>query len=76
MANAAPATVTTSLATGPGQALSSVKFTDVNSIEVDFLRNLLKITRSGSGSTLVCAYDAAATITWTVSAGVSTLAFS
>jgi hypothetical protein len=76
MANSAPATVTTSLATGPGQALSLVKFTDVNSIEVDFLRNLLKITRSGSGSTLICAYDAAATITWTVAAGVSTLAFS
>lgn len=76
MANAAPATVTTSLPTGPGQALSSMKFTDVNRIEVDFLRNLLKIERSGSGSTLVCAYDAAATITWTVSSGVSTLAFS
>ena len=76
MANAAPATVTTSLATGPGQALSSVKFTDVNRIEVDFLHNLLKIERSGAGSTLVCAYDAAATVTWTISNGVSTLAFS
>jgi len=75
MSNAAPATVTTSYPTGPGQALSSVKFTDVNGIEVDFLRNLLKITRSGSGSTLVCAYDAAATVTWTIANGVSTLVF-
>ena len=76
MANAAPATVTTSLSTGPGQALSSLKFTDVNRVEVDFLRNLLKIERVGGGGTLICAYDAAATVTWTISSGVSTLAFS
>jgi len=76
MANAAPATVTTSLATGPGQSLSSLKLTDVNAIYVDFLRNLLKIERQGAGGTLICAYDAAATVTWTISNGVSTIAFS
>ena len=74
--NAAPATVTTSLSTGPGQSLSSMKFTDVNELRVDFLRNLLQITRSGAGGTLNCAYDAATTVTWTISNGVSTLVFS
>ena len=76
MANAAPATVTTSLPTGPGQSLSSLKLTDVVDVEVDFVHNLLKITRAGSGGTLICAYDAAATVTWTISGGVSTIAFS
>jgi hypothetical protein len=76
MPNVSPATVTTSLPTGPGQALSSMKFTDVEGLEVDFLRNLLKIRRTGAGSTLICAYDAAATITWTVTNGISTLTFS
>jgi len=73
MANAAPATVTTSYSTGAGQALSSVKFTDVNELNFDFFHNLVKIVRSGSGSTLVCAYDAAATITFTISNGVTTV---
>jgi len=75
MANAAPATVTTSYPTGPGQALSSLKFTDVNEVQVDFLRNLLKIIRSGAGGTLICAYDAAATVTWTIASGVTTITF-
>ena len=73
MANAAPATVTTSYSTGPGQALSSVKFTDVNELNFDFLHNVVRIVRSGAGSTLITAYDAATTLTWTISSGVTTV---
>ena len=76
MANAAPATVTTSYPTGPGQVLNAVKFTDVNELQFDFLHNLVKIIRQGSGSTLVCAYDAAATITFSISGGVTTVVMS
>jgi hypothetical protein len=76
MANVAPATVTITGSTGPGQAVTSLKFTDVFDIEVDFLHNLLKVTRSGAGGIQYYDYSAIATITWTVASGLATIAFS
>lgn len=76
MANAAPATVTITSTTGPGQAVTSQKFTDVNDIEFDFLHNIIKLTRTGSGSTIIYDYSAMATVTFTISSGVSTLVIS
>ena len=70
MANAAPATVTITGSTGPGQAVTSQKFTDVNEIRVDFLRNLLQVTRAGAGGSIYYDYSAlGASITWTVTGG-------
>jgi hypothetical protein len=70
MANAAPATVTITGSTGPGQAVTTLKFTDVNEIRVDFLRNLLAITRAGAGGITYYDYSALGTsITWTVTGG-------
>jgi len=76
MANVAPATLTVTGTTGPGLTVTSLKFTDVVDVEVDFLRNVLKVTRSGAGGITYYDYSALATITWTIASGVSTLAFS
>jgi hypothetical protein len=76
MANSAPATVTITETTGPGQSVSALKLTDVNAIEVDFSRNVVKVTRSGAGGIQYYDYSALATFTWSISAGVSTLALS
>ena len=76
MANAAPATLTVTGTTGPGSSVSSLKFTDVVDVEVDFTRNVLKVTRAGSGGISYYDYSALSTVTWTISSGASTLAFS
>lgn len=76
MANASPATVTITGSTGPGQAVTTQKFTDVVDLEVDYFRNFLKITRAGAGGIIYYDYSALATITWTISGGLSTLVFS
>lgn len=76
MANTAPATLTVTGTTGPGSTVTSLKFTDVVDVEVDFLRNVLKVTRAGAGGISYYDYSALATITWTISNGLSTLAFS
>ena len=76
MANTAPATLTVTGTTGPGQSVTSLKFTDVVDVEVDFVKNVLKVTRAGSGGINYYDFSALATITWTISAGISTLAFS
>jgi hypothetical protein len=76
MANAAPATVTVTSTTGPGLTVTSQQFTDVNSVEINFLRNVLKITRSGANPIQYYDYSAMATGTLTISSGLSTLVFS
>ena len=76
MANVAPATLTVTGTTGPGSSVTSLKFTDVTDVEVDFLRNVLKVTRAGSAGISYYDYSALTTITWTIASGVSTLAFS
>ena len=73
MSNVAPATVTLSYPTGPGQATSSLKFTDVNSIAYDFVKNTVGVTRVGSGSTQYYSYAAATTVTQTISSGITTI---
>lgn len=76
MANSGPATVTITGTTGPGQAVSALKFTDVAKVEVDFGANTLKITRQGGGGISYYDYSALATCTWTISSGLSTLVYS
>lgn len=79
MANTAPATVTITGSTGPGQSVTSLKFTDVVGMEVDFSRNWITFTRAAGvagPSKQYFDYSALATITWTISSGLSTLVFS
>ena len=76
MANAAPAKITVTGTTGPGQSVTTQVFTDVVDVEVDFNRNVLKVTRSGSGGIIYYDFSALGTVTWTISGGASTLAFS
>lgn len=76
MANAAPGTVTVTGSTGPGQAVTSQKFTDVTKIEADLGANVLKITRAGAGGIIYYDYSALGTVTWTISGGVTTAVFS
>jgi hypothetical protein len=73
MANTAPATVTVSGSTGPGQAVTTQKFTDVNAIEYDFVKNTVRLTRAGSGGITYYDYSASATITQTIAAGITTI---
>jgi hypothetical protein len=76
MANAAPAVVTVTSTTGPGQSVTAQVFRDVVNVEVDFNRNVIKLTRSGSAGIQYFDFSAIATVTFTVSGGISTLAFS
>ena len=76
MANTSPATVTITGSTGPGQAVTTLKFTDVNGMEVDFLRNWITFTRAGAQTKQYFDYSALGTVTWTISAGLSTLVYS
>jgi len=76
MANTAPATLTITGSTGPGQAVTTLKFTDVVDVEVDFVRNWIKVTRAGAGGISYYDFSALATITWTIANGISTLVFS
>jgi len=69
MANSAPATVTITGTTGPGQAVTALKFTDVSKFEVDFGSNTLRVTRQGASSTSYYDYSALATLTWTITTG-------
>ena len=76
MANAAPATVTVTSTTGPGQAVTAQRFTDVVDFEVDFNHNVIRVTRQGAGGTQVYDYSAMATLTWTISDGLTTIVVS
>lgn len=73
MANVSPATVTITSTTGPGLSVTSQVFTDVVDFEVDFLKNTIKITRSGAGGILYFDYSALATLTWTITAGATAI---
>ena len=73
MPNAAPATIVMSGSTGPGQTVTTLRFTDVNGIEVDFLRNWIKVTRAGSSGIQYYDYSASATVSWSISNGVTTV---
>ena len=74
--NVAPATVTITSTTGPGQSVTALKFTDVNDIEFDFFHNLIKVMRTGSGSTQIYDFSAINTVTFTISSGIPSLVIS
>lgn len=76
MANVAPATVTVTSTTGPGQSVTAQKFTDVTKFEVDFGANVIKITRQGASGIQYYDYSAMATLTWTISGGLATIVVS
>jgi len=68
--------VTINETTGPGQAVNALRQTDVTNIEVDFARNVIKLTRSGAGGIQYYDYSALATLTWIITAGNSVLVLS
>lgn len=76
MANAAPATVTVTSTTGPGQSTTALKFTDVQNIEFDFFHNIIKVMRQGSGSTQIYDYSAMNTVTFSINNGLTTVIIS
>lgn len=76
MANSSPAKVTITGTTGPGIAVTSQVFTDVVNVEIDFRRNVLKVTRDSAGGIIYYDYSAMATGTLTITAGASVLVFS
>lgn len=76
MANSAPATVTITSTTGPGQAATATKFTDVTDIVYHFGKNTIGINRQGAGSTVYYDYSAMATVTHTISGGLTTITIS
>ncbi len=73
MANSAPATVTITETTGPGLTVTALKQTDIVDIEIDFVRNVIKLTRAGAGGIQYYDYSAMATLTCTISAGVTSI---
>ena len=76
MANTAPATVTVTSTTGPGQSVTSQKFTDVTKFEVDFGANVIRVTRQGTGGIVIYDYSAMATLTWTITSGTAAIVVS
>jgi hypothetical protein len=74
--NTAPATVTITAPIGPGLTATTLKFVDIQDLEIDFVHNLIKIMRVGSGSTQIYAYDPINTVGWTISAGVTAIVIS
>ena len=76
MANVSPATVTVTSTTGPGQSVTSQKFTDVVKIEVDFRANTLKLTRDSANGIIYYDYSAMATLSWTITSGQAAIVVS
>lgn len=75
-ANVAPAVTTITGSTGAGEAVTALRFADVVSIEVNFSRNTLRVTRSGVGGNIYFDYSIIGTVTWTIASGVTTIVFS
>lgn len=73
MANVGPATATVTSVTGPGQALTAQVFTRVTDIEVDFIKNTIKITWNDGLTITYVDYSTMTTFTWTISGGATTL---
>lgn len=76
MSNTSPASVTVTSTTGPGVALTSKVFTDVVKFECDFVKNTIALTRMAANGTLYVDYSAMATLTWTISGGLTTVVVS
>lgn len=76
MANVPPATVVITSTTGPGQAVTAARFTDVTNIEYDFVKNTIKLTRQTPSNILYFDYSAVATVTQVITGGVTTITIS
>jgi hypothetical protein len=76
MANVGPATATITSTTGPGQSVTATVFNRVTNVEVDFMKNTLKVTHADGLTITYFDYSAITTMTWTISAGASTLTIS
>ena len=73
MANTAPAKLTITETTGPGLTVTALVLTDVVDFEVDFVKNTIKVTRSGAGGIQYYDYSALATLTWTITTGATAI---
>jgi hypothetical protein len=73
MANAAPAKVVYTGVTGPAQTVTAQTFTDVTNVEYDFVKNTIKVTRAGAGSSLYYDYAATTTVTQVITAGATVI---
>ncbi len=69
MANSAPATCTVTSTTGPGQTVTAIVLSNVVSFAVDFVANTMRIGSSGANGLQYFDYSAMATLTWTITAG-------
>lgn len=76
MPNVAPATVTITSTTGPGVTATATVFSNVTDIEVDFLKNTIKITHASGLTISYYDYSAMATLTWTITAGLTAIVIS
>lgn len=76
MANVAPATVTLTSTTGPGVSAVATVFTQVVDLEFDFVKNTIKVTHANGLTITYYDYSALATLTWTITAGATTITMS
>lgn len=76
MANVAPATLTITSTTGAGVSAVATVFTAVVDIEFDFIKNTIKVTHANGRTISYYDYSAMATVTWTISAGLTTITIS
>jgi hypothetical protein len=76
MANAAPATVTITSSTGPGQAVTSLKYTDITKLNFNFGANTVAMEHTTPLGTQYFDYSAMNTVTFTISSGLTTVTIS
>ena len=76
MANVAPATVTITSTTGPGVTATAMVFNSVVNLEVDFVKNTIKLTHANGRIISYYDYSAMATLTWTITSGATAIVIS
>jgi hypothetical protein len=76
MPNVSPAVVVITSTVGPGLTATALRFSDVVNVEYDFVKNTIKVTRSGSGGITYYDYSAMAIVTQVITAGVTTITIS
>lgn len=75
MASPSTANVTVTSTTGPGVTVTALVINGVLQVVFDLVRNMIFITDS-AGRIREFAYDAVATLTWTISGRTATVAIS
>ena len=75
MANSAPANVTITSSTGPGQAVTALAISNVVDVEYDFAKNTVRVMTS-DGKLQYFDYSAVATVTQVISGGSTTITIS